>query len=38
MSQVDVKFTYISKAFNLVNHNVLIDILELLGVGERLHS
>ena len=38
MSQVDVIFTDISKAFDSINHIVLIDILDRLGVGEPLLS
>jgi len=38
MSQVDVIFTDISKAFDSINHIVLIDILDKLGVGEPLLS
>jgi len=38
MSQVDVIFPDISKAFDSINHIVLIDILDRLGVGEPLLS
>ncbi|KAL4100707.1 hypothetical protein QTP88_020741 [Uroleucon formosanum] len=38
MSQIDVIFTDISKAFDSINHIVLIDILDRLGVGEPLLS
>jgi hypothetical protein len=38
MSQVDVIFTDISKAFDSINHLVLIDILDKLSVGKPLLS
>ncbi|KAL4127568.1 hypothetical protein QTP88_011735 [Uroleucon formosanum] len=38
MSQVDVIFTDISKAFDSISHIVLINILDRLGVGEPLLS
>jgi len=38
MSHVDVIFTDISKAFDSINHIVLIDILDRLGVGQPLLS
>jgi hypothetical protein len=38
ISQVDVIFTDISKAFDSINHKVLIYILDKLGIGEPLLS
>lgn len=38
MGQVDVIFTDISKTFDSINHIVLIDTLDKLGVGEPLLS
>ncbi|KAL4134889.1 hypothetical protein QTP88_006579 [Uroleucon formosanum] len=38
MSRVDVVSTDISKAFHSINHKVLIDILDRLGVGVKLCS
>jgi len=38
MSQVDVIFTDISNVFDSINHIVLIDILDRLGVCEPLLS
>lgn len=37
-SQVDVVYTDLARAFDTVNHKVLLQILKVSGIGELLHS
>lgn len=36
--QVDIVFTDFSKAYDRVNHNILINVLDKIGFGEPLLS